>query len=259
MLGEGEVVFAFVPLDHEPGPAEHALIDAEERARSERFVYPADRRRYVVAHAALRQFLAATLGIAADAVRYAGAALGKPRLRSAGADGPFFNMSHSGEFALLAATRCGPLGVDLEAQREVALLAEVAAKNFSAAECRQLFDLPPADHAGAFLRCWTRKEALIKADGRGLSLPLDSFDVELCGGAGNLLLRAADAAGLDGSKTWSINDLKAPVGYAAAGALGTGVCLPARWREVVGPSLGGANPHAKIASSMQPNGPGGRA
>ena len=259
MLGDGEVVFAFVPLDHEPGPAEHALVDAEERARSERFVYPADRRRYLVAHAALRQFLAATLGISADAVRYAAAEHGKPRLRSSGAEGLFFNMSHSGECALLAVSRCGPLGVDLEAQREVAMLAEVAAKNFSVAERRQLFDLSPEEHPQAFLRCWTRKEALLKADGRGLSLPLDSFDVELCRRAGNLLLRAAAAAGLDSGKTWSINDLKAPDGYVAAGALGTSLCLPARWREVVGPSLGSANPHAKIPSPMQSNGPGGRA
>ena len=151
-----------------------SLLSASEHARAAQFRYPQDRAHFTVAHAALRQILAATLGTNPKALTFAEGPHRKPYLT----DHPFhFNLAHAGGQALLAVSSQGPLGVDLEPIRPLPDFLALA-ENFSAPERTALQQLAgdPALPL-AFFQCWTRKEAFAKALGSGLSLPLDSFAV----------------------------------------------------------------------------------
>src|SRR5262245_1116395 len=152
-------------------------LSADERARAERFVFPRDRRRFVVARGALRSILASYLGLAPAALAFAYGPSGKPRL--AGAADLDFNLAHSHELALCAVTAGRPVGVDVEWQRPIADMLAVARTAFSPAERAALLARPEAERLPTFYRCWTCKEAYLKARGDGLTLPLDSFDVAL--------------------------------------------------------------------------------
>ena len=90
-----------------------------------------------------------------------------------------FNISHSGGLAVFAFTLDCEVGVDVEEIRELKDLAEIAARFFCAEETAELMSLPADQRTAAFFRCWTRKEAYIKAIGDGLSAPLDGFAVTL--------------------------------------------------------------------------------
>ena len=229
-VGPSEVVYAFLRVVGEPSALDEALLDDEERARSTRFVRPVDRRRFVLAHAALRLFLARCLDIHPTAVRYENGVHGKPRLRP-GLPSLEFNLSHSGGLALLAIARDRSIGVDVEQVRDVPGALSIADTHFSATEREVLRSLPPAEQRGAFFRCWTRKEAVVKAVGEGLSRALDSFDVDLAPGSMSALTRFHGPPGAaDG---WSLRDLMAPTGYEAAGAVAVARgAPPMRWREL---------------------------
>jgi 4'-phosphopantetheinyl transferase len=247
-----EVVYAFLSVAGEPSALDEALLDDEERARATRFVHPPECRRFVLAHAALRLFLARCLGIHPAAVRYETGIHGKPRL-GAGLPPLEFNLSHSGGLAVLAVARDRSVGVDVEQLRDVPDALNIAATHFSAAEREVLRSLPPGEQQGAFFRCWTRKEAVIKAVGEGLGRALDSFDVDLAPGSTSALTqldgRSGNAAG------WSLRDLTAPTGYEAAGAVAVAPgASSAQWRELsIGPPCG-AGPSAEARPLHQKKG-----
>jgi len=144
------------------------------------------RRRFVVARAALRGVLGAALGQPPRSLRFVEGPHGKPAL----ADQPpplRFNLSHSGELALLALSLDRELGVDLERRRHHLDHLGIARRYFAPDELAALAALPAAQQETAFYRCWTRKEALLKAKGAGLTLPLDSFAVSVTEAAPQLL------------------------------------------------------------------------
>jgi hypothetical protein len=117
-VGPSEVIYAFLAMAGEPSARDEELLDDQERARSARFVRTTDRRRFVLAHAGLRLFLARCLDIDPTAVRYEHGVHGKPRLAP---DLPplEFNLSHSGRLGLVAVARDLSVGVDIEQVREV--------------------------------------------------------------------------------------------------------------------------------------------
>jgi len=153
-----------------------ALLDAGERHRYARFLRDEDRARYLAAHALARLVLAGHLGVAAPALAFEAVCRrcgagdhGKPRLDTAGG-GIEFSLSHSGARVVLAVARDAAVGVDVErlnARRDFAALIPAV---LSAAEQPSVAALPAAERAGAVLRYWTRKEALLKATGDGLSV-----------------------------------------------------------------------------------------
>jgi 4'-phosphopantetheinyl transferase len=148
-------------------------LDASELARARRFVFEHDGRRFVAARLALRRILGAALGCAPAALAIDAPPLQRPRV--AGAAGIDFSLSHSGRLALVAVARAAPLGVDVEEWRPVPDAAALAARLFTAAECETLRaaaqDGQPVSAAeAAFLTCWTRKEAVLKSTGLGLSV-----------------------------------------------------------------------------------------
>lgn len=204
--GPFEVLLA--RLDSEPAATDElawCLCDAE-RARAGRFVFERDRRRFVAGRARLRHLLALRLGTRADAVEFDYGPRGKPRLggRFAGS-GLRFNVSHCGDVALYAISTGHEIGVDIEAVRELEHADGIAAQFFSRRENEAYRALDTRDRAQAFFKCWTRKEAFIKALGDGLYYPLDAFDVSLAPEEPAAILRVGDVAGA--ACGWALHDL----------------------------------------------------
>lgn len=178
-----------------------ALLDAHERERAARFRFARDRRRFVVRRGRTREWLAEATGGDASGLRFDASAHGKPFLPG----GPHFSLSHSGE-AMMLAIGDVELGCDVEAIDPALDWPPLARTFFSAAENEALAALGGEAARLAFFACWSRKEAFVKALGRGLSYPLDAFTVAV----GD---RQAILSGGDG---WAAADVQAPPDYRAA-------------------------------------------
>lgn len=214
-LAAGEVHVWRVALEW-PGdtaPLER-LLATDERQRAARFHFDRDRRHFVIGRATLRALLGRYLGAPPEGLQLRYNAFGKPELAGATTGTPAFNLSHAHGLALYAFGIGRALGVDIEYIRHDIEADQIAGHFFSPAERAALAQLPAAERRAAFFRCWTRKEAYIKAHGMGLSLPLDQFDVSLLPGEPARLLATrtdpADAA------RWSLCALEPGDGWAAA-------------------------------------------
>lgn len=176
--GPGELGLWLVNLDQ--GPAEvsqaRSLLSAPERAHADRFAFEADRRRFAVGRAALRTLLGFVLDVWPETVQIAAGPRGKPALAWPAAD-LHFNLSNSGDLALIGLTRCAPLGVDIELRRALGEVRSLARSVFSPEEQRALEPLEGEAWQAAFYQLWTRKEAYLKAIGEGLYAPLQDFTV----------------------------------------------------------------------------------
>ncbi|TVP42477.1 MAG: 4'-phosphopantetheinyl transferase superfamily protein [Gemmatimonadales bacterium] len=206
----------------DPPPEVSALLDTaltpEERARADGLRMPAVNRRFRASRGWTRLVLAGYVGTAPGRLVFTRSPTGKPGIEG----GPAFNLSHSGDHLLLAMAPEGALGVDVEEGRRLRDLDGLASRVFSTREREDLFQLPagPAREA-AFLRGWTRKEALVKAMGQGLSLPFHLITVDILQSKGSLLRRIDPSvtAGWEGDPAgWNIVDggIAAPAAGAAA-------------------------------------------
>jgi 4'-phosphopantetheinyl transferase len=217
-----------VPLDcgNAVETAAHRLLATEERERAARFYFAEDRRRYTVAHAAMRVLLAAYAGGGASALRFATTGRGKPVLATPAVP-LHFNLSHSGDLALIAVTADAELGVDVEALRPIDEHDALASRFFAPDEARALSGVAPAQRDLAFLLGWTRKEAYVKAVGEGLHLPLDRFAVTLDpGGPARFLAIGGDAAE---TAAWDLLHLAPAAGYVGATAIRAHPARVAGW------------------------------
>ena len=156
----------------EPGP-ELASLDEVERARAARFVRARDRRRFARCRAALREILGRLLGEQPASLQFRAVARGKPELDLADlADGgpPLrFNVSHSSNLAVIAVCRRHELGIDLEQIRPISEAERIVASFFSEAEQAEFATIDALARPMAFVRGWTRKEAILKGLGVGIA------------------------------------------------------------------------------------------
>jgi 4'-phosphopantetheinyl transferase len=187
------------------------ILDESERERARRFVFDRDRSRFIVSHAALRAVLGHCLNVDPVQLTFQFGPNGKPTLADSAED-VRFNLSHAGDYALIAAALGRDVGVDIEQVRPIDVPA-LAKSFFSPLEARQLVGLPHEAAREAFFRCWTRKESFIKALGSGLSFALDSFSVSLDETHELLPIVRDDSAADD---RWMMLALPAPADYAAA-------------------------------------------
>lgn len=173
-----------------PAPELRQSLSQDEVRRADRFHFARDRDFFVAARSALRCILGAYLGARPGALRFDYGRQGKPSL----AGGPWgrndirFNLSHSHELMLCAVARGREVGIDLEHTRSGLAGLHLAGRVFSPREMAALRSVPASRQAESFYNCWTRKEAYIKADGRGVTLPLKEFDVSLAPGEPAMLL-----------------------------------------------------------------------
>lgn len=192
----------------------YGLLAADERSRADRFHFDRDRRRFIVGRGVLRSILGAYVQQPPDQIIFNYSAYGKP----AGNVALHFNVAHSHELALLAFTTEAPVGIDVEYLRRVVSDRDRLVERFFAAEENEAYRaLPEAEKQAAFFRCWTRKEAYIKAIGTGLSYPLDRFVVSLTPDQPAGLMSSADDA--LAAQRWSLLHLEPASDYVGAVAL----------------------------------------
>ena len=190
-------------------------LDLDERERAARFHFEKHRRRFILGRGFLRLLLGRYLKIAPEAVRFAYGPYGKPSLADEHeASGLRFNASNSHELAVYAFVQEREIGVDVEYIKDDFQSEEIAGHFFSAREVQTLLALPKDERTAAFFRCWTRKEAYIKAIGSGLSHPLDQFDVTLTAGEPATLLR--DDQDAEAVSRWEMFNLEFTERYAGA-------------------------------------------
>ena len=180
------------------------LLDAEERERAARFKFPAPRNQFVISRALLRQALGRYRRIDARAIRFRTTANGKPEL--AESCDLRFNLSHTAGVTVFAVARHRQVGVDVERIRQDTDAIELAERFFSPPEVQWLRSQPAAQLIPSFFSCWTAKEAYIKAQGEGLSLPLSGFGVLPRASGSELQLEVYGDA--EESRRWSMWQLE---------------------------------------------------
>jgi len=190
-----------------------STLEEDERSRADRFHFEKDRRAFTVSRGFLRHVLGSYLQTKPDAVRFSYGPYGKPALDGEHKNSSLrFNMSHSRGVGLVAVSDGREVGVDVEHVRADFANEEIARRFFSPREVAAFNALPNTEQVAAFFRCWTRKEAYIKAIGRGLSQPLDGFDVTLAPEETPALLRVDE----DDASRWTLSDIDVGNDYAAA-------------------------------------------
>ena len=189
------------------------LLDHAERGRAAAFVYARDRRRFVTAHACLRLTLGRLLGRPPEAFQFTTSPEGKPWLHEPQID-LRFNLSHSGERALIAVTIGRDVGVDIEQERPIDV-PEIGRRFLTAREYTELQAMPESARMRALYLGWTRKEAFVKGLGKGLAYPLNDIDVCLGDGYTGQVLRTC-VGDPDALNRWRVVSLDVDTGYAAA-------------------------------------------
>jgi 4'-phosphopantetheinyl transferase len=183
-----------------------AGLDDDEQAAAIRFRHERDRIRYCAAHTSLRSILGIVTGLPPEDIKFGTDINGKPVVQAT--ERLHFNLSHSGEWALVALSSDHAVGIDIEAHYALEVNV-VALQVLSADEHVALDALPMDERSGAFFTCWTRKEALAKGIGIGLDFPFTQVSV---GVTESPLFPSVPRL----ASTWRIVDLQTPIGYSAA-------------------------------------------
>ena len=204
-------------------------LSDNELIRAGHFHFKRDRNQFIVCRAVLRMILGRYLQIEPKQIQFSYGPHGKPDLAKRLGDGELrFNLAHSHELAIYAFTRGRKIGVDIEYLRVISDIEQIASEFFSANEIATLHALPASQRQQAFFNCWTRKEAYIKAIGKGLSQPLDQFEVSLASTDPVNLLHVEGAP--NEVSRWSLNALTPAPGYVAALAVEGHNWRPTFWR-----------------------------
>jgi 4'-phosphopantetheinyl transferase len=193
----------------------YRLLSSEEQERARRFLVERARNEFVLTRGTLRSLLARYLGSTPQEVRFRYAVRGKPALE--GGSDLSFNVSHTDGLALMAFVKRRAIGVDVENLDRKIEAERLAERFFSERERQALRPLRRDELQAAFFRCWTRKEAYIKAKGDGLSLPLHQFDVSIAECDRDALL--ATQPDPTEAARWTVCDVPMGSGYVAAVAV----------------------------------------
>jgi len=188
----------------------HTSLAPDEQARAARFKFDRDRQRFIAARGILREILGAYLSRPPASLSFTYGPHGKPGLNpNDGGRMIQFNVSHSHGMALYAFANTREVGVDIEAIRPMTDWEDIARRFFSPQEVIDILAWPKDLQQEAFFRCWTRKEAYLKARGSGMALSLKSFDVRVSADG-------SDALRSDDSHRWSLYGLSPNPGYTGA-------------------------------------------
>jgi len=207
-----EVHVWLIALDAEDSAVSlcETLLSDDELARANRYRFPRDRRRFIMARGCLRVILGSYLAVPPQSVQFLYNTHGKPSLSDLHNTTIEFNLSHTDEIALLAVTNGVRVGIDIESGEALTDCRSLAERFFHSSEAAELATLPEDGYKQAFLNVWTRKEALMKAIGEGLAIGLEDVVVSVLPGAPARILSVPD----DGA--WTLYALDPGGGYVAS-------------------------------------------
>lgn len=204
------------------------LLSEDEMVRAHRFHFARDQRRFIVARGILRQILGSYTGLPPQSLRLQYGEYGKPALTAdCGGTWLQFNLAHAHERVFYGLTRGMKIGIDLERVRAHFASLQIAERFFAPAEVATLKTITGKARVDAFFNCWTRKEAYIKAQGTGFSLPLDQFEVSLHPDEPAALLKAVDG---QENTQWTLAAIETEPGYVAALAVDGPLTIWRCWR-----------------------------
>lgn len=155
----------------------HDLLNPDEKDRVSKFRFAKDKRKFNISRGVLRILVGEYLEMDPQKVTFRYEKYGKPQLQHE--TRMKFNVSHSGDMAIIGFVKDYDIGVDIEHVKNDFNVLDLAENFFSRHEIEMLRTIPPKEQPLAFYRCWTRKEAFIKAEGSGLSFPLHEFTVSM--------------------------------------------------------------------------------
>jgi 4'-phosphopantetheinyl transferase len=187
------------------------LLSRQEEIRADRFLRQEPRRNYINGRGVLRRLLAIYLRRPPAELEIETTIFGKPFLALPADAWLSFNVAHSGTQLLVAIGYNRSIGVDIEHVRADLEQSELMQNHFAPEERSEIARLPPLHRPAAFFDYWTRKEAYLKATGRGFSTPPDS-----------IVVSASPTAVLEvnGDRSvaarWALRDVPVAPGYAAA-------------------------------------------
>jgi 4'-phosphopantetheinyl transferase len=205
-LSENAVHLFVVGLTHDRARLERSrsLLSPDEIERAGRFRFDQHRERFIGSRAALRTVLGGSLGIEPGEIEFEYNDYGKPSL-----PGDLrFNLTDSFDVAVVALTVRNDIGVDVERIRARPNGVRFADRFFAPSEAESIRLAPASERDQWFFSCWTRKEAYVKALGKGLAVPLKSFIVE-----GD---PALDRPRLHGPEGWTLASFIPVPGFAGA-------------------------------------------
>ncbi len=193
------------------------VLSADELARASRFKFPQHQQAFRAARGILRLILSRYLGIPPQAVVFQHGPHGKPSLAPSITPSFSFNVSHSNNLALYAVTQESTVGIDIEYHRQKINIPALIQRICSSEEKAILTALPPEEQKKGFFACWTKKEAFVKATGKGITIPLEAITVPLPP-SNSFDIGSLQDNELQGS-SWSLFEIAVDPGYTAALAL----------------------------------------
>ena len=208
---DGVTVWQVHGLSDEAVLAEcRSVLSPDEIKRAERFRVERPRNEFTIARATLRMLLGDSLQVDPKTLAFDIGQFGKPSLKNHDLE---FNVSHSGEVVLIAIGGTRTLGVDVEIEKSHRNFLRLAQRFFAPGEVARLESVAAEQQTAAFYRCWTRKEAYLKARGTGITLGLDTFEVAFLPGEAEAVVRTPPD---DAPENWVVHEIDAAPGHAAA-------------------------------------------
>ncbi len=194
------------------------ILSDDEKKRAARFHFQKDQVRFILTHGHLRCLLSLYLPVEPSRLQFAQDYFGKPSLAGEFSENHLrFNLSHSEGVILFAFAKACEIGIDVEKIRDDVDWKRLSERFFHPNEADRIRSLPPHLQKKAFLNCWTRKEAYIKAKGGGLSISLKKFEVTLSPGEAAAIVRTTQDP--DEAGRWTLHHFLPEPGYVAAVAL----------------------------------------
>jgi 4'-phosphopantetheinyl transferase len=175
-------------------------LSDEETLKAQAFKFPTLRDRYIAARGMLRETLAGYLAVDPTALKFVSGPYGKPALLD---EALHFNISHTADSLLIAVANFSDIGIDIEAVKLRRNFDSLAQRCFSEPEYQGWCGLPAEMQAEAFYRLWTKKEAFVKAVGRGIALGVEQCEFAL--DVGGQVLAIPDEYGP--ASAWLVHEL----------------------------------------------------
>ncbi|MGE5138512.1 MAG: 4'-phosphopantetheinyl transferase family protein, partial [Rudaea sp.] len=206
-----------------------ATLSPPELERAARFHFERLRQRFIAGRGLLRALLGRYLKVEPGQIEFGYGSAGKPMLLTPRPEMALhFNLAHTDDLALLAFTRLGPVGVDVERVRSLDDVTGLVSRFFSAREHAAFASLPEAQQPAAFFNLWTRKEAWLKATGEGIAHSLHLVEVSFLPREPTRLLAVPEP--LSQGRPWTLLDLRPAAGFAAALAIAAAAPKLRCWR-----------------------------